>query len=279
MRNENVSNVGVSHAGGRMRTILPTARVIVRGENGTTTEANVLLDTGADLTYVSSSLVSKIRPKWVGSEPIAYASFGGKSSNGQLRNMYDLHMSGVVGSEGIDVTAVEIPVICAPLNRPQIPNHILDDFSGTGILFADPNHGEGERTIDILVGIDWYWDLVKGGLKKHKEGPVAQETIFGWVISGSVSDRSSCVLLNTVGVNKTTYHTGLSHQLCCLNDISESTVRKFWDLDSIGIVDKEPRPPDGVLEKFEETIQFKDGRYEVTLPSKENFGLENLLNN
>ena len=57
----------------------------------------------------------------------------------------------------------------------------------------------------------------------------------------------------------------------------DELLQSFWDLESFGIVDaKVP----SVLETFEETIQFVDGRYEVSLPWKkfhptlpDNFGL------
>ena len=52
------------------------------------------------------------------------------------------------------------------------------------------------------------------------------------------------------------------------------TLQKFWDLESIGV-----RPAEGsistthaedvVLKKFKETLTYNDGRYEVSLPWKE----------
>jgi hypothetical protein len=123
-----------------------------------------------------------------------------------------------------------------------------------------------------MVGIDWYWDMMRVGLKKHKEGPAAQETIFGWVVSGSLKESP----VNTYNhVNSTC----LSHQLVCLNDIPENTLRKFWDLDAIGTSKNEENTTDPVLEKFEQTVVYKEGRYEVSLPWKENFKPEKLINN
>jgi hypothetical protein len=55
---DGVSHVGVSLGDGvkitQKRTVLSTARVKIRGENGVT-EANLLFDTGSDRTYISSS--------------------------------------------------------------------------------------------------------------------------------------------------------------------------------------------------------------------------------
>jgi hypothetical protein len=51
--------------------------------------------------------------------------------------------------------------------------------------------------------------------------------LFGWIISGSWQCSRNV--------------SELSSQLLCMNDIPESMLRQFWDLDSIGI-----RPDDSV---------------------------------
>ena len=52
-------------------------------------------------------------------------------------------------------------------------------------------------------------------------------------------------------------------------DLLSRKVEKFWDLDTLGIADKEP----SVYEKFVDDISFRDNRYEVHLPFKENHPL------
>ena len=69
-------------------------------------------------------------------------------------------------------------------------------------------------TIDILLGLDDYWQLVQLGLVRGPEGLVAQKTVFGWVVSGS--PLCSDTLGNCV-----------SQQLLCLNDIPEEVVHWF----------------------------------------------------
>ena len=38
--------------------------------------------------------------------------------------------------------------------------------------------------IDILIGSDHYFDVVTDEIRRGQRGPVAINTIFGWVISG-----------------------------------------------------------------------------------------------
>ena len=50
--------------------------------------------------------------------------------------------------------------------------------------------------------------------------------------------------------------------------MSESSLSKFWDLESIGVSSKEDLTEDYncVQQKFNEHVRFVDGRYEVALP-------------
>ncbi|XP_064625961.1 uncharacterized protein LOC135486791 [Lineus longissimus] len=245
-----------------MRTVLPVAKVKVKcGDHGFTV-ATLLFDSGSDRSYVSSRLVKKTKPEWACGIPIQFASFGGGTSgNGKIHNMYELEVCGQRGTEIQRISAVEVPVICSPLQRPQIPSRILNDFSG--IEFADSyTAGREVISVDILIGIDQYWDLMRPGRKRHKEGPMAQETSFGWVLSGCLKNQTH------VDCNSST---NLAHQLLCIDTFADQTLRSFWELESIGISQGEKPPPDPVIEKFEKTIQMKDGRYEVALPWRSDF--------
>ena len=91
------------------RVILQCARVRVHGDLGVS-EANVLFDTGSDRTYISTSLVQRVSPKYVESQPIAYAAFGRKSPNkAVLRHIYQVEL------DEAKFLATEVPVICAPV--------------------------------------------------------------------------------------------------------------------------------------------------------------------
>ena len=79
-----------------------------------------------------------------------------------------------------------------------------------------------EIKVDILVGLDSYWKFVKPQITGCSvEGLMAQSTVFGWVLFGSVP-----VSQITAPV--------MSHPMLCLT-ISEQSVKSFWELESIGI--------------------------------------------
>ena len=52
------------------------------------------------------------------------------------------------------------------------------------ILFQEDYAKGREVSIDILIGLDWYWSLIKNQISSMS-GLVAQQTSFGWMLSGA----------------------------------------------------------------------------------------------
>ena len=59
-------------------------------------------------------------------------------------------------------------------------------------------------TIDVLIGLDSYWSCMKPGLVRAGN-LVAQETVFGWVLSGTTPQVSyndtTCVSVSLLSFN------------------------------------------------------------------------------
>ncbi len=226
-------------------SFLPTARVEVQCRDGSWQSATLLFDSGADRSYVSKSLVSKVGPKWVRNTSVSFATFGGRNQ-GSRSKVFQLGVRGRTGSR-VDINVCEIPVICLPLHRPTVHKRILEAFD---VELADEFSG-GELCIDILIGQDLFWSLMKDGLVRHKGSNVsAQESVFGWVLSGSHGQGTSSgvAMLN-------------------ISSIPDDIVSRFWDLESIGV--SERSDPDSLVERFCAGVEYKDGRYEVGLTWRE----------
>ena len=248
----------------RSRVLLQTAWVKVRG-NGGTAMANVLFDSGSNRSYITSDLVRKLGAEWVDSEPVSYAAFGtADPSLNEMRNIYNviLHGSNDIGHS---LRATEIPVISAPLFRPAVPDDILTSLGD--LQFTASHITDQNLNIDILIGLDSCWKFVGSEIRNSiPEGLMAQSSVFGWILYGSVPHAPA-----VEGV-------AVSHQLLCLN-VSDRSVRAFWDLESIGIqTSDETIVSDPVLTKFNDTLRQVNGRYEVSLPWKTDFHGK-LLNN
>ena len=132
---------------------------------------------------------------------------------------------------------------------------------------ADYCSGDNTLDIDILIDCDHHWDLVTGDVIRKDNGPIAVHTKLGWVLSGPVEDFSvQGTLVNLVATH------ALSVDVYTPEDTKQdldSRLKAFWDLESLGIKPDEC----SVYQEFEKTIEFKDNRYEVSLPWK-HFHLE-----
>ena len=235
---------------------LQTARVSVKCSDGRHVPATVLLDSGSDRTYVSTSFVQKTRPRHIGSIDLKYAPFGGRASRPCTRSVFELCVTCYdynACTPLTPLTAVEVPVICAPLHRQPLPPGALRALPSPA---ADDYGVARNLSIDILVGLDNYWSIMSGASLRLGPGLVAQESVFGWVLSGSADcleprPRPDANLLNV--------------SMLCMN-ASDSLVRSLWELDGLGITPHESVEDDGVLKSFNETVCYDGERYQVALP-------------
>ncbi|XP_071961249.1 uncharacterized protein [Antedon mediterranea] len=256
------SNTDIPHS----HTVLQTAKVRVKGSKGDCL-VTVMFDTGSDNTYVSSNVVNKVGPVWLTSKSFAFAAFGeGKPSQNETRNIYKLNVENKYGGWEI-INCIEVKSICAPMFRAKVPQSSLKAVAH--LPLADDYDKEREIHVDILVGLDYYWQFMGRGIHNLPEGLVAQDTVFGWVISGRWNLNDNINVTRNHNVN-------VSPQLLCITDISDDRLNKFWDLETIGV-----KPSDGVqdavLKEFNESIRLVNERYEVKLPWKE--GMKECLQN
>ena len=184
---------------------------------------------------------------------VVTASFGsGKPSKNDLRHIFSVNLQDNHGTDQ-PLLATAVDVICRPLLRPSLGHDILNSFGD--ISFADHYETGSVVKIDILIGMDSYWRFVLPQvLCSEVADLIAQNSVFGWIVSGCLSLGSSAS------------HCNVSHQLLCVN-VCDDTVRSFWELESVGIVSEDLESAvDPVLQEFENSVDFVDGRYEIKLP-------------
>ena len=239
--------------------LLQTATVKVKVESDSDRHryVNILFDSGAERSYISSSCARDLGLIPIDKVKVSVALFGqAKPSQPQWRNRYCLNFPTK------NITVIETPMICSPIHKPKLPPYIVNKLRESGLTIADGsivdyhNHME----IDVLVGLDYFWQLVKPNVTRITESLSAQETDFGWILSGSWAQNDM-----QAGA--------LSHQFLCMTDIPESLCHQLWDLNTIGIREDSlnDQVTDGeVLGKFNHSVIFDktSARYTVNLPWK-----------
>ena len=167
-----------------------------------------------------------------------------------------------VAKDGVAIqllSAFTVPMICEPLTRPltRMAVQHLEYFKELKLADGDM---AGSFQPDILIGIDYYWSFVSGECIHVPNGPVAMNTRLGWIVSGpmyGLAEEESTSLVTHVLKTSTSIEES--------NRKLERQLHKFWDLESVRIIDEERT----VYEQFADMVQFREGRYEVLLPWKD----------
>ena len=162
------------------------------------------------------------------------------------------------GISSMTMSLFIVPMICEPLIGQPIDVCIKQNPHLAGLELADwADQGSGLE-VDILIGSNYYWDLVTGAVSKSTDGPTAIQTKLGWVLLGPIAIGGS----NQCSMNLVTTHVlRVDTQPDPLND----QLRAFWELESLGIQPNEKT----MYDDCNSNIKFREGRYEISLPWKQ----------
>ena len=160
--------------------------------------------------------------------------------------------------------ALCVPKITDTMNGRYLDIAIQQNSFLKELDLADDGIGSGE--IDVLIGANLYWVFVDGNIKKNdSSGLAALSSKFGWLVSGPVPriNPDKGFKSNTMITTHVLFSQSLSEAETTVND----EIKKFWELDSVGIRDDEIT----IYDNHREGIELKNGRYEVGLPLKGNY--------
>jgi len=123
------------------------------------------------------------------------------------------------------------------------------------LQLAGLREGERDLPIEVLFGGDYYWRIVKDSSTiRLSSSLVLLPTKFGWILTGNRTD----ITANHLMVN----HISLDH--------IDTDLRRFWDLETIGITSYEETPlmtgDSRILQEFNYSYRIEDGRRVVSLP-------------
>eukprot|EP00795_Rhopilema_esculentum_P006856 gene6856-12454_t len=261
-----VKNSGVQNVV-KPRGQLPTTTALFSNDGKVTcTFSRMLFDSGSQKSYISAELRDALNLPTISKETLTIKTFG--SERGAI-NSYDVTQFGVRSPyNGVTtyVTAYVVPTVCAPLK-----NQVIDLAASVyphlnGLSLADyPANNEDELSIQILIGSDFYWNFMTGGVVRSQSGgPIALESVLGWILSGPVPVFNESTSTGTNFAQTHVLRVNDERPSINCNSAVERELAKFWELESLGISPKE----ESVYEHFSDEIRFVDGRYEVKLPWK-----------
>lgn len=200
--------------------------------------------------------------KPTGRQPLSIATFGVTQGQTKVCPIVSVGVC-LKGYPTVSMSLHVVPTICEPLSCQPITASVEANDRLMGLDLADSADGCSRLPVDILIGSDYYWDLVTGSICRSEKGPTAIHTKLGWVLSGPTLSSSS-VLCSSTHIMTTTHLLRVDGQPIESTQLAEQ-LRSFWELESLGIHEEERTPYD----EFVINITFQDGCYKVSLPWKE----------
>ena len=247
---------------GRVAVLLQTARASIYNpaHPQRSIEVRVLLDSGSQRSYISERAMGQLALQPTGEQQLCIATFGSSREEPKVCQVVTI---GMVGKDcchgtGMQLSLYVVPMICEPLVSQPISTCVKENEHLASLDLADYSEGDQILRVDILVGSDYYWDLVTGGVCRGSGGPTAIHTKLGWVLSGPTRFKE----LDHCSMNLVTTHVLRVDTQQNDSKSLDATLRSFWDLESLGIRETETT----MYDEFASAIAFKDGRYEVSLP-------------
>ena len=248
----NPSNVAAtSHSNSKV--LLQTARAhACSTKDSDLVPVRVLFDGGSERSYVTARLIEVLNLRTLKRETLNLNTFGTEQCQKKKCDLVKVILKGKDGDD-IEVSALTFPTICAP-PATTISTHQYAQLEG--LELADHSQFNGNNAIDILIGSDYYWDIVTGEVLRG-DGPIAVHSKFGWLLSGPIHCDPNYVINN------------LALQVPC-SVLTEGTkdelldhLQCFWDTESLGITEQESGD-----NEFQNIIRFDevDCRYVVGLP-------------
>ena len=233
--------------------LLQTANGIAESESRAL-GVRVLFDSGAQQTYITEKVVKDLNLSPIRQVNMCVKTFGSSREKVSSVKEYELHLK---GESTVKIKAFAVPTICAPVSGQDIRT-VLKEFPHLKQYTLAENTKTVEKSIDVLIGGDFYWKLMTGEIQKDKSGLTLLKSLFGYVLSGPMkfSEYSNNIVSTHV------------MKIVCESredKLLSEEVKNFWKLETIGIKEDEQ----SVYDKFNDEIEFAEGRFIVKLPFKD----------
>ncbi|XP_051165703.1 uncharacterized protein LOC127284351 [Leptopilina boulardi] len=233
--------------------ILATAWVVVSSASQRAVTVRALLDQGSTHTFVSRKLANALNSKTF---PVsAEVSVLGNHTSKRINSLIPISVKATRGNETVLSTeALILDSLTSYVPKINYPISNCDHLHG--LTFADERLTD-DTPIHAIIGVDLYPYALLDGIRKGRPGePVAQNTIFGWILSGQTKPLSTSESIVQV------HHLQVSDNL-------DTALRKFWEVEE-GPSFQPPSEEENKCEMhFREThSRNSEGKYIVRYPFK-----------
>ncbi|XP_045542800.1 uncharacterized protein LOC123723621 [Papilio machaon] len=233
--------------------LLATAVVKIKSDTGYSQIVRALVDQGSEASFINEATVQALGLKRSSVNGVISGVGDGET---RTQSMVSFQVESRHNSFTISVNAYVLSTLTSFI--PNNSTFITDWPEIENLSLADPHFGEPSR-VDIILGVDVLSEIILEGLKRHPTdcGPIAQNTQFGWILSGRV---------------KTAKQSNPRIISLHLQVKEDQQLSKFWEIERGSESIEKRMTKDEIIceEIFEKTItRDENGRYVVTLPYKD----------
>ncbi|XP_053388626.1 uncharacterized protein LOC128551737 [Mercenaria mercenaria] len=178
---------------------------IKNARNGQSEHVRLMLDCGSHRTYVSQSLADRLNLEVNGEQSIHLITFGSRNEKVIQTKSTKIDIK-LQNGEYMTLTANIVPNITGTISRKAVRLKSQSKFDSLtkDLILADniPTHNETE-TLDLLIGNDYYLDIVQTEKIEVQQGLYLLATKFGWMLSGrtEVTDEYDSSDMNMLILN------------------------------------------------------------------------------
>ncbi|XP_070141661.1 uncharacterized protein [Drosophila kikkawai] len=214
--------------------------------------ARALIDSGSEATFISERLFNLIKLPFRSIQTQVSGLNQSVSAKSTRLCHFQVRSPTKPGLQ-LDTAAYVLPALAGKLPSYPIARDSLKDLPA--LQWADPKFYESLQ-IDVLIGADILPSVMLSGTRGNICGSLlGQETIFGWVLTGPISQLNS---------NRVASFTTQVHQVG--DEALDTLLSKFWEVEDLPV--KMVKESDSYCERnfLQTTKKDARGRYVVTLP-------------
>jgi hypothetical protein len=256
---------------GEETVLLQTANApVINITTSKSLRVSMILDSGSQRTYITENLTQRLNLPIKGKEGLSIFTFGSGCAKNITTSIVDLAI-GLIDGTSMTITANVVPKITGKIQNSSIDKKNLT-FLQKKLPFADSITCSLDcPDIQLLIGIDYFWDIITSERMEVKNGLYLIGSKLGWFLTGRMTKETvggipdlSLLTYIQPSVLELPFHTVDSP----VNE--DINLKEWWELETIGIKESPSKSDDEtVLEHFQDTVQYKNGRYFVRFPWKE----------
>ena len=249
--------------------IFQTANAYLKNSKHCRHKIKVVFDSCSDHSFITTDACNKVELKYH-EEILDIGGYNGRSDGMKRYKVRHAVIQSILHHEkSRSVNLVETDVICSNIHREAVSNHVLEFSYLQGIDLAEDYSSTSDDTIDVLIGLDFYWSFVTGKTRRKPNKPIAVESILGWMLQANNENNQR---------NATPANSNQRCQSTTLFITSQegkeihNQLKRFWELEEVekGNDQKWTSEEIKVNNKFESTIVHEEnGQYQARLPTKD----------